>query len=89
LYRSRTIFNIEYFLEHGMTPEEVADFEATLEVVELAPGTAFDMAPGYVHRVYATTDLEFIEVSTAHVDDVIRLQDDQGRSHGKIQSEHE
>jgi len=89
LYRSKEPFDFNSFLLNGMTPEQVADYEATLELVELTPGTVFDMAPGYAHRVYATTDLEFIEVSTEHVDDVIRLHDDQGRTHGKIQSEHE
>jgi mannose-1-phosphate guanylyltransferase len=47
------------------------------------------MAPGYVHRVVATTDLEFMETSTTELDDVIRLQDDQGRTHGRINQEHE
>jgi hypothetical protein len=37
----------------------------------------------------AITDLEFMEASTTELDDVIRLQDDQGRTHGKIEFEHE
>ena len=86
LYKSKEPFDTNGFLLNGMTPEQVADYEATLEVIDLEPGAVFDMAPGYVHRVYATTDLEFIEVSTEHLDDVIRLQDDQGRTHGRIQS---
>ena len=89
LHRSRTILNIEHFLEHGMTSKEVEEYEATFEVIELKEGVVFDVAPGYVHRVIATTDLEFMETSTTELDDVIRLQDDQGRTHGRISYEHE
>ena len=49
----------------------------------------FNVKPGYVHRVMATTDLEFMETSTTELDDVIRLQDDAGRTHGRISYEHQ
>ena len=71
------------------TSKEVEEYEATFEVIELKEGVVFDVAPGYVHRVIATTDLEFTETSTTELDDVIRLQDDQGRTHGRISYEHE
>ena len=89
LYKSKEIFNIASFLAQGMTPEQVEQYESTLEIIELCPGTVFNVQPGYVHRVVATTDLEFIEASTTELDDVIRLQDDAGRTHGRIQSEHQ
>lgn len=89
LHRSREILNIEHFLENGMTSKEVEEYEKTFEVIELKEGVVFDVSPGYVHRVIATTDLEFMETSTTELDDVIRLQDDQGRTHGKILSEHQ
>lgn len=89
LYRSKTALNIEWFLEKGMTPSEVEQYESTFEVINLEPGVVFHVSPGYVHRVVAITDLEFIEASTCELDDVIRLQDDQGRTHGRIHSEHE
>ena len=89
LYRSKEKFDIAKFLEHGMTAEQVADYEKTFEIIELKEGVVFNMAPGYVHRVVATTDLEFMETSTTELDDVIRLQDDQGRTHGRISYEHE
>jgi quercetin dioxygenase-like cupin family protein len=71
-----------------MTPEQVSEYESTFDVIELSEGTVFDVEPGYVHRVVADTDLEFMETSTTELDDVIRLQDDQGRTHGKIEHEH-
>lgn len=41
------------------------------------------------HRVVALTDYTALEVSTPHLDDVVRFQDDSGREDGKIDSEHE
>ena len=89
LYSSKEPLDIKKFLEQGMTAKQVEDYEATFDVLELKEGVVFNMAPGYVHRVVATTDLEFMETSTTELDDVIRLQDDQGRTHGRINHEHE
>ncbi len=88
LHRSREPLDIAKFLEQGMTVQQVEDYEKTFEVIELKEGVVFDVSPGYVHRVIATTDLEFMETSTTELDDVIRLQDDQGRTHGRISYEH-
>jgi mannose-6-phosphate isomerase-like protein (cupin superfamily) len=88
LYKSKDVFDIDNFLKNGMTVEEVSNYETKLDVIQLSPGIIFDVSPGYVHRVVATTDLEFMEASTPELDDVIRLQDDQGRTHGRIQYEH-
>jgi len=88
LHRSKEPLDIAKFLEQGMTARQVEEYEATFEVIELKEGVVFDVSPGYVHRVVATTDLEFMETSTTELDDVIRLQDDQGRTHGRISYEH-
>ena len=89
LYRSKDILNIAEFLANGMASQQVEEYEKTFDVIDLYAGVQFDVSPGYVHRVVATTDLEFMEASTPELDDVIRLQDDQGRTHGRISSEHE
>jgi mannose-1-phosphate guanylyltransferase len=89
LYMSKDRFDINAFLNKGMTQDEVLEYEKTLEVIELVPESVYSMAPGFVHRIVAITDLEFIEASTIELDDVIRLHDDQGRTHGRIESEHE
>ena len=88
LFKSKEKFDTEKFLQMGMTVEEVSNYENTFDIIELTPGVIFNISPGYVHRVVAKTDLEFIEASTTELDDVIRLQDDQGRTHGRIQYEH-
>lgn len=48
----------------------------------------FRIKPGTIHRMEALTDVEFLEVSTPEVDDVIRIEDDTGRSNGRILAEH-
>jgi hypothetical protein len=71
-----------------MQQEEI-DYEISLlKTVLLTPGVIFDVSPGHLHRVIAEKDLTFIETSTCELDDVIRLQDDTGRAHGKISKEH-
>jgi mannose-1-phosphate guanylyltransferase len=89
LHRSKEPLDIANFLEQGMTTKQVEEYESTFEVLELKENVVFNVKPGYVHRVIATTDLEFMETSTTELDDVIRLQDDAGRTHGRISYEHE
>lgn len=48
----------------------------------------FTVLPLRKHRVVALTDLVLQEVSTPEVDDVIRIDDDAARGHGRIESEH-
>ena len=88
LHRSKEPLDIAKFLQEGMTERQVEVYEYTFERIDLKPGVVFNVQPGYVHRVIATTDLEFMETSTTELDDVIRLQDDQGRTHGRISYEH-
>lgn len=42
-------------------------------------GDAFRYKPGTVHRVRALEDTRILEVSTPHLDDVVRLEDAYGR----------
>ena len=50
-----------------------------LTTVEIVPGDAFRYRPGTVHRVTAIEDTTIVEVSTPHLDDVVRLDDRYGR----------
>ena len=45
----------------------------------IGPGLSVTVEPGTPHRVEAETDLEILEVSTPHLDDVVRLLDRYGR----------
>jgi mannose-6-phosphate isomerase-like protein (cupin superfamily) len=44
------------------------------------PGTTIVLPPGAVHRMEALEDARLFEVSTPDLDDVVRLEDDYGRT---------
>lgn len=50
-----------------------------LETIELAEGESVRIRPHTVHRVEAITDVDILEASTPHLDDVVRLEDRYGR----------
>ena len=52
-------------------------------------GTGWVVPLNRKHRVVAKTSYTAVEVSTPHLNDVIRYQDDTNRKSGKISSEHE
>jgi mannose-6-phosphate isomerase-like protein (cupin superfamily) len=52
------------------------------EVFDWLPGQAIEIPPGTVHRMEAIEDSVILEVSTPHLDDVIRLEDRYGRTTG-------
>jgi len=62
--------------------------EGVLESKIFKVGMGWSIPLGKKHRVIATTDYTALEVSTPHLNDVIRYQDDSNRSSGKIDSEH-
>jgi len=57
------------------------NYDADGKVQRLAPGESFHVTPGQIHRFAALEgNVEVIEVSTNHLDDVVRLADDYQRS---------
>ncbi len=50
-----------------------------LERLEMAPGDAFHITPGTLHRMTGLEDTDVLEVSTPELDDVVRLEDRYGR----------
>jgi mannose-6-phosphate isomerase-like protein (cupin superfamily) len=50
-----------------------------LEDMQLKVGESFRIVPGTVHQLVAVTDCDVLEVSTAEIDDVVRLSDKYGR----------
>jgi mannose-6-phosphate isomerase len=51
-----------------------------LEVREIGPGYAWRVEPGTVHSIEALEDSVVLEVSTPHLEDVVRLRDRYDRS---------
>lgn len=47
--------------------------------VDLKLGQAFRITPHTIHQMEAVTDCDVLEVSTPHLDDVVRLKDRYGR----------
>lgn len=76
------------YLNNGYSTEELDKIINNLESVPLHEGMVFHTPPGTIHRMMSHTDLVYIEASTTELDDVIRLQDDQNRPNGRIDSEH-
>jgi mannose-6-phosphate isomerase-like protein (cupin superfamily) len=60
-------------LTRGASAEE-------LDEQEIEPGQAWRNEPGTVHSIEALEDSVVLEVSTPHLEDVVRLQDRYGRS---------
>ena len=52
-----------------------------LEVRKLTPGSVYHVFPNTLHRFEAgDSSVELIEVSTPHLEDVVRVEDDFGRT---------
>jgi mannose-6-phosphate isomerase len=56
------------------------DSAEDLREEEVGPGFAWRVRPGTVHTIEAIEDSVVLEVSTPHLDDVVRLEDRYGRS---------
>jgi mannose-6-phosphate isomerase len=61
---------------------------ADVSITDLNPVSSIDVMPDCLHRLEAMTDVLLYEVSTPHLDDVIRVSDDTARADGRINAEH-
>ena len=68
-----------WLVREGRARLELGDVGGELETMEIEPGAAFRFRPGTVHRLTALEDTLVVEVSTPHLDDVVRLVDRYGR----------
>src|SRR5579872_3180769 len=53
--------------------------DGQMQDVKLKAGESYRNLPGTIHQMEAVTDCDVLEASTAHLDDVVRLQDRYGR----------
>jgi mannose-6-phosphate isomerase len=67
-------------LLRGTMRFEVGQEGGSLDEVELTEGQSFRIRPGTVHRMVAVTDVDILEASTPHLEDVVRLEDRYGRT---------
>ena len=68
-----------WLVQEGRASLELGEVGGELETIEIGPGDTFRYPPRTVHRVTAIDDLTVIEISTNHLDDVVRLDDRYGR----------
>ena len=68
-----------WLVQSGRASLELGQVGGELETVEIGTGDCFRYRPGTVHRVTALEDTTILEVSTPHLDDVVRLDDRYGR----------
>jgi mannose-6-phosphate isomerase-like protein (cupin superfamily) len=69
-----------WFVQSGRAKLELGEAgQKALHEEVVGPGAAFHYTPGTVHRVTAIEDTTILEVSTPHLDDVVRLEDLYGR----------
>jgi len=73
------------YLASGEMQLELEDEQGQVQVLTLTRGMHAHIAPGKKHRMSAVSDCEVFEVSTPHLDDVVRLEDKYGR-HGEAGS---
>lgn len=61
---------------------------ADIAAVQIEPISSVDVMPSTLHRLEAVTDITLYETSTPHLDDVVRVSDDNKRPDGRIDKEH-
>jgi quercetin dioxygenase-like cupin family protein len=59
---------------------ELEDAAGNMHTLHLREGQTVHIIPGRRHRMTATSDCEFFEVSSPEIDDVVRLEDRYGRA---------
>lgn len=78
--KSGTLY-IETFGRILNEDEDLSSLREKRRLIKLHPGGIFHVSPLLTHRFIANeTNVELIEVSTKHLLDVVRLDDDYGRS---------
>lgn len=73
-----------FYVLSGKLKFTVGDSEDALAEHILYPNSFYIIKPGVVHRMEGVEDSYYLECSTNHLDDVVRLKDNYGRT-GEIQ----
>jgi mannose-6-phosphate isomerase len=68
------------YVQSGRVEFEIGEPGKPVDNEVVAPGRAFRLEPGTVHRMRALEDTMLLEVSTPETDDVVRLEDRYGRA---------
>lgn len=77
------------FVIEGEADVYLEDENGDLQQYRFKSGNGWSVPIGRKHRVVARTSYTALEVSTPHLDDVVRYEDDYERESGKIDDEHQ
>ena len=80
--------DLNKFKENMYSEDELKKIINDLKYYKLSSGSVMQIEPLYIHSIISEIDITLIESSTLELDDVFRIFDENGRSHGKILSEH-
>lgn len=67
------------YLEQGKIILEIHSKEGVINTINMSPGDSFRIMPFTIHKIRAFEDSRLYEVSSPHLDDIVRLKDDYGR----------
>jgi len=67
-------------LVKGAVDIELGGEDGVLQTFRMTVGDTLHITPGTRHRITAIEDADIFEVSTAEIDDVVRLEDKYGRA---------
>lgn len=59
---------------------QIGEDEEDLQEATVGPGTSIDVQPGTIHRITAVEEADVLEASTTELDDVVRIEDEYGRT---------
>ena len=68
------------YIQTGKASLEIENESGVMTKTEALPGICFRLLPLTKHRFTAIEDTLFLEVSTPELDDVVRVEDDYGRT---------
>ena len=57
----------------------VEDDLGNMATIDLKPGQSYRIVPNRKHRLFAIEDCDILEATSAHYDDIVRIQDDYNR----------
>ena len=88
LYYNEDPIDFTLYNDGKYSKNDLKNIIKNMKKLKLESGVIYHIKPGIVHKVESSEDLIFVESSTVELDDVHRLNDQWGRSDGKIAKEH-
>lgn len=76
------------YLLSGLADLTIGPDLESLRTIRFTPNTTIVIEPLTIHRLQAIEDSVILEVSTPHLEDIRRFEDDYGRSPGLMPAQH-